>query len=56
MKLSTPNVIAGDSKEVKKGATTSQVLLDVGGGVIIASITNQAVDELKLGLAKRRPQ
>ena len=31
-----------------KGATTAHVKIDVGGTVITASITNEAVDELKL--------
>ena len=32
-----------------KGATTSHIKIDIGGGVIVtASITNDAVDELKL--------
>jgi molybdopterin-binding protein len=48
MKLSARNVIDGTIKEIKKGATTSHVLLDVGGKIITASITNEAVDELKL--------
>ncbi len=33
-----------------KGQTTAHVLIDIGGPVITASITNEAVDEL--GLAK----
>jgi molybdopterin-binding protein len=35
-------------KEVTKGATTSHVKIDIGGAVVTASITNEAVDELKL--------
>ena len=34
--------------EVTKGATTSHVRIDIGGAVVPASITNEAVDELKL--------
>ncbi|OZA91273.1 MAG: transporter, partial [Azorhizobium sp. 39-67-5] len=35
--------------EITKGATTSHVRLDLGGGATVtASITNEAVDELKL--------
>ena len=41
-------MIEGTIKEIRKGATTSHVLLDVGGKIITASITNEAVDELKL--------
>jgi molybdopterin-binding protein len=35
--------------EVKKGATTSHVRVDIGGGQIVtSSITNEAVDDLGL--------
>ena len=54
MKISARNVISGTIKEVKKGATTSHILLDVGGSVITASITNEAVNELKLAAGQRR--
>ena len=49
MKLSARNTIAGSIRDVSKGQTTSHVRLDTGDGQIItASITNEAVDELKL--------
>ena len=49
MKLSARNQLKGRIVEVTKGATTSHVRLDIGGGVIItASITNEAVAELGL--------
>jgi molybdopterin-binding protein len=49
MRLSARNVIKGKIVEVVKGATTAHVKLDVGGGTVItASITNEAVDELRL--------
>jgi molybdopterin-binding protein len=48
MKLSARNVIAGTIVEVHKGQTTAHVRIDIGGQVITASITNEAVDELKL--------
>jgi molybdopterin-binding protein len=49
VKLSARNVIKGRIVEVVKGATTAHVKLDVGGGTVItASITNEAVDELRL--------
>jgi molybdopterin-binding protein len=48
MKLSARNVIPGTVKEIKKGQTTAHVRVDIGGQVITASITNEAVDELKL--------
>ncbi len=48
MKISARNIISGTIKEIKKGATTSHVLIEVGGAVLTASITNESVDELKL--------
>src|SRR5271163_5369623 len=48
MKLSARNQIKGVIKSVTKGQTTAHVQLDVGGVVVSASITNEAVDELKL--------
>lgn len=51
MKLSARNQLKGTVVEVTKGATTSHVKIDIGGGVVVtSSITNEAVDEL--GLAK----
>ncbi|MET3660781.1 TOBE domain-containing protein [Aquamicrobium ahrensii] len=49
MKISARNQIRGRIVEVAKGATTAHVRIDIGGGAVItASITNGAVDELKL--------
>ena len=48
MKLSARNVLKGKITEVKKGTTTTHVLLDVGGTIVTASITNESADELKL--------
>jgi molybdopterin-binding protein len=48
MKLSARNRLKGKIVEVKKGATTSHVRLDVSGTIVTASITNEAVDELGL--------
>jgi molybdopterin-binding protein len=49
MKLSARNQIPGKVVEVKKGVTTSNVRVDIGGGQIItSSITNTAVDDLGL--------
>jgi molybdopterin-binding protein len=48
MKLSARNVLKGKILEVKKGQTTAHVRIDIGGSVVTASITNEAVDELKL--------
>ena len=36
------------ARNVTKGATTAHVKIDVGGTTITASITNEAVDDLKL--------
>jgi molybdopterin-binding protein len=48
MKLSARNVLKGKITEVKKGATTAHVKIDVGGQTVMAAITNEAADELKL--------
>jgi molybdopterin-binding protein len=48
MKISARNRLKGRIVEVKKGATTSHVRIDVNGMVVTASITNEAVDELEL--------
>jgi len=49
MRLSARNQIKGKIVEVKKGATTSHVRVDIGNGnVITSSITNEAVEELGL--------
>ncbi len=43
------NQLKGKIIEVKKGATTAHVRIDIGGGQIVtASITNESADELKL--------
>jgi molybdopterin-binding protein len=49
MKLSARNSLKGTIVEVKQGQTTAHVRIDIGGGTVVtASITNEAVDELKL--------
>jgi len=48
MKLSARNFLKGTIVEVKKGQTTAHVRIDIGGAIVTASITNEAVDELKL--------
>ncbi|MGN6534611.1 MAG: TOBE domain-containing protein [Mesorhizobium sp.] len=53
MKLSARNHLKGKITEVKKGATTAHVWIDVGGQIITASITNEAVDELKLAVGRQ---
>ena len=46
MKLSARNFLKGTIIEVKKGQTTAHVRINVGGTVVTASITNEAVDDL----------
>ena len=48
MKLSARNILKGTIVEVKKGQTTAHVRIDVGGMIVTAAITNEAVDDLKL--------
>jgi len=49
MRISARNQIKGVVVDVKKGATTSHVRVDIGGGQIVTSaITNEAVDELNI--------
>lgn len=48
MKISARNRLKGTVVDVTKGATTAHVRIDVGGSVVTASITNEAVDELQL--------
>ena len=53
MKVSARNQLAGTIVEVHKGATTSHVVIDVGGAKVFASITNEAVAELGLEKGKK---
>jgi molybdopterin-binding protein len=49
MRISARNQIKGTVIEVKKGATTSHIRVDIGNGQIVtSSITNEAVDELDI--------
>ena len=49
MKLSARNQIRGKVVDVRKGATTAHVRIDIGNGVVItSSITNEAVEDLGL--------
>jgi molybdopterin-binding protein len=48
VKISARNRLKGRIVEVRKGATTAHVRLDIGGTVVTASITNEAVEELGL--------
>jgi molybdopterin-binding protein len=54
MKITARNDIAGTILDVKKGQTTAHVQLDIGNGnTITASITNEAVDELRLAKGQK---
>lgn len=49
MRISARNQLKGTIVEIVKGATTSHVRIDIGGGAIVtASITNESVEDLKL--------
>ncbi len=48
MKISARNALPGKIKDIKKGATTAHVQIDVNGVIVTASITNEAVNELGL--------
>ena len=52
MKLSARNQLKGKITDVKKGATTAHVRIDIGGQIVTASITNESADELKLEKGK----
>lgn len=48
MKLSARNQLKGRITNILKGATTSDVTIDVNGTVITSAITNEAVADLGL--------
>ena len=48
MKISARNQLKGKIVDVKKGATTAHVRIDIGGQIITASITNESVDDMQL--------
>ena len=52
MELSARNQLKGKVTDIRKGATTTQVRIDIGGQIVTASITNEAADELKLEKGK----
>jgi molybdopterin-binding protein len=49
MQLSARNQLMGTVVDVTKGQTTAHVRINVNGTRLMASITNEAVDELKCG-------
>mgnify|MGYP003366384293 CR=1 FL=1 len=48
MKISARNQLAGPITQITNGATTSHVSIDIGGTILTASITNEAVADLNL--------
>ena len=48
MKISARNVFDGTVTEIKEGATTAHVVIDVKGLRVTASITNESVEDLHL--------
>ncbi len=51
MKLSARNQLKGKIVAVQKGQTTGRVRIDIGNGVVVtSSITNEAIDDLALGV------
>jgi molybdopterin-binding protein len=53
VKLSARNQLAGTVSEIRRGEAIANVVLDVAGQRLVASITVEAVDEL--GLAQGSP-
>ncbi len=53
MKLSARNQLKGSVVSVQKGQTTAHVRIDIGGAVVTASITNEAVDDLALAVGDK---
>jgi molybdopterin-binding protein len=52
MKLSARNQLKGRIVEIRKGATTAHVRIDIGGQIVTASIMNESADELKLAVGQ----
>jgi molybdopterin-binding protein len=53
MKLSARNQLAGTITEIRRGEAIANVVLDVAGQRLVASITVEAVEELGLEPGKR---
>lgn len=53
MKLSARNILPGTVTEIITGAVTSHVRIDLGGSIVTAAITNEAVKELGLTVGAR---
>jgi len=48
MKISARNFLEGTIKSIQKGSTTAHVEIEIKGGILTASITNEAVEDLGL--------
>ena len=48
MRISARNILKGTIVEAVKGQTAAHIRRDIGGAIVTASITNEAVDELGL--------
>ena len=54
LKLSARNQFAGKILEIRKGATTTHVRIEVAPNVVLtASITNESAEELGLAVGKK---
>lgn len=53
MRISARNILAGKVVEIRRGAVTSHVRLDVDGTIVTSSITNEAVDDLALKVGEK---
>jgi molybdopterin-binding protein len=52
MRISARNALKGKVVDVKRGATTAHVRIDIGGQVVTAAITNESAEELGLAPGK----
>ena len=52
MRISARNRLRGKVVEVTKGQTTAHVRIDVGGTVVTAAVTNEAIDDLGLSVGQ----
>jgi molybdopterin-binding protein len=53
MKISARNALPGKIVDIKMGATTAHVRIDVAGTIVTASITNESVVDLRLKVGDR---
>lgn len=53
MRISARNILEGKIISIKKGATTAHIQIDIGGPIVMASITNESVDDLGLKVGEK---